>query len=155
MPTCAFVTLGCKINQFENTLDLCRRAGFAKIHVFPFSPREGTRAARLADAVPPAAIGRRARRLAELEGELSAAYRRQFLGEVAEVLVEGTPEGEREFAEGFTERSLRVRFRASDPQALRNSRQRVRVEDLQPGMAIGRLVLGRESVEVSDGLTRV
>ncbi len=142
-------------DAFENTLDLCRRSGFAKIHIFPFSAREGTRSARLADQVPPAEIGRRARRLAELESELGAAYRRQFIGEEVEVLVEGARDGERDFAAGMTERSLRVKFRSFDPLSLRNTRQRVQVDDIGPGLAIGRLLEDPEGVEVGGGLSRV
>ena len=35
------------INLFNKTIDTCREIGFSKLHVFPFSEREGTKAARL------------------------------------------------------------------------------------------------------------
>ncbi|MBM4050989.1 MAG: tRNA (N(6)-L-threonylcarbamoyladenosine(37)-C(2))-methylthiotransferase MtaB, partial [Planctomycetes bacterium] len=33
--------------HFQNTLDVCRRAGFSRMHIFPFSPRPGTPAATM------------------------------------------------------------------------------------------------------------
>lgn len=63
MKTCAFITLGCKVNQYEtqethftNTLEVCRKAGFSRMHVFSFSPRKGTPAAEMPDQCPPQTI---------------------------------------------------------------------------------------------------
>jgi threonylcarbamoyladenosine tRNA methylthiotransferase MtaB len=108
---------------FANTLDLCREAAFPKIHIFPFSPREGTRSAKLPGALAPAEIGRRARELRSLERELALAYKRDFLGETVEVLVEGGSADGPETIEGFTERYLRVRMAAGEPERLRNTLQ--------------------------------
>jgi threonylcarbamoyladenosine tRNA methylthiotransferase MtaB len=75
---------------FEQTLATARRSGFCKIHAFPFSPRPGTAAARWAkDFVHSRAIKDRMDVLRDLEQELSLAYRKQFLGETARVIVEG------------------------------------------------------------------
>jgi threonylcarbamoyladenosine tRNA methylthiotransferase MtaB len=127
---------------FGNTLDLCREAEFAKIHVFPFSAREGTRSARLAGAVPPAEIGRRARALAGLERELALEYKQAFLGTMVEVLVEGPASGGGEdagrYAEGFTERYLRVRIPLGDPLARRGTLLRAVVEEVRPEVALAR-----------------
>ena len=75
--------------MFENTLSLVEEAGLAYLHVFPFSPRPGTPAARM-PAVARAVIKRRAERLraagaAGLERHLSARVGRTF-----EALVERT-----------------------------------------------------------------
>lgn len=107
--------------DFEHTLAACREFGFAKIHVFPYSPRESTLAAKLGDFVEPLEVHRRARELRELEADLALAYKRPFVGERVEVHVEGesdpasdsslvaAPNG---WLAGFTERYLRVRFPA-------------------------------------------
>ena len=42
--------------EFEQTMETCRQARFMKIHVFPFSAREGTPAATMPDQVPPQAV---------------------------------------------------------------------------------------------------
>ena len=75
--------------DFAQTLAMARRAGFAKIHTFPFSAIEGTAAWSFRhEAPPPAVVKRRLAELADLERELAAAYRRQFVGESMEGLVE-------------------------------------------------------------------
>ena len=54
---------------FERTLDIVARAGLTKIHVFPYSPRPGTRTAA-EDSVPPAVKAERSARLRALSDEL-------------------------------------------------------------------------------------
>lgn len=74
--------------EFEETLAACRRAGFMKIHVFPFSAREGTPAASLPDQLPPELIRQRTAALLELERELAAEFYASKVGRDLEVLVE-------------------------------------------------------------------
>jgi threonylcarbamoyladenosine tRNA methylthiotransferase MtaB len=75
--------------DFEETCRVLRAVGFCKIHFFSFSPRGGTLAALLPDAVPPAIVAQRRRRLRELGRELGAAYMGRLLGCRLDVLVEG------------------------------------------------------------------
>ncbi len=70
------------------TLDACRRIGFAKLHVFRYSEREGTPAAAMPAAVPPEVRAERAAELRELDSELQSAFRRAHQGREVEVLVE-------------------------------------------------------------------
>jgi threonylcarbamoyladenosine tRNA methylthiotransferase MtaB len=62
--------------------------GFGHIHVFPFSPREGTAAARMPDQVPAAVKRERARALRELGTRLKRRYYGSLVGGAEEVLVE-------------------------------------------------------------------
>jgi threonylcarbamoyladenosine tRNA methylthiotransferase MtaB len=62
-------------DDFRQTLQLAERVGFAHLHVFPFSPREGTVAATLPDKIPDVEKKRRAARLSAL----GRALREQFL----------------------------------------------------------------------------
>jgi threonylcarbamoyladenosine tRNA methylthiotransferase MtaB len=128
---------------FERTLDLARRAGFARIHVFPFSPREGTPAARLAGRVPAEEIARREWALKELERELAVRYKKLFVDRTVEVLVEGVPPGATTI-EGFTERYLRVRAPAKEPSALHNTFVRTRVTEVRPDLVDAELVNANE-----------
>ncbi len=77
--------------DFEDTCALARHVGFAKIHVFPYSRREGTPAAERSDQVPPGEKAARAARLRALTDELAAADRAARAGTVELALVE-TPE---------------------------------------------------------------
>lgn len=74
--------------EFEETLATAREASFSKIHIFPFSVREGTVAATMSGQVPGQVIRERGARLAELETELRDAYFRQFVGARLQVLLE-------------------------------------------------------------------
>lgn len=78
--------------EFEETLAACRRAGFLKIHAFPFSPRRGTPAATFPGQVPPETRKLRMERLMVLERELARWYYEGLIGRDLEVLVERTCE---------------------------------------------------------------
>jgi len=74
--------------DFEQTVDLAKDAGFAKMHVFSFSPRKGTAAANMQGTVNNKVIKERSMILRNLNIELGRKYRQQFLGETAEILLE-------------------------------------------------------------------
>ena len=74
--------------DFQQTMDLAKEAGFAKMHIFSFSPRKGTAAASVQGAVDNRVIKERSGILRDLESELGRAYRQQFVGESAEILIE-------------------------------------------------------------------
>jgi threonylcarbamoyladenosine tRNA methylthiotransferase MtaB len=74
--------------DFELSAEACRRVGFVKVHVFPFSARAGTKAATFANALPPAVIRERVARLSNLERTLAERYYRTLENERLEVLVE-------------------------------------------------------------------
>jgi prolyl-tRNA editing enzyme YbaK/EbsC (Cys-tRNA(Pro) deacylase) len=66
--------------DFRLTLDAIERAGFMGLHVFRFSPRPRTAAARYADQVPAPEARERSRRAIELGHRLRAAYESRFEG---------------------------------------------------------------------------
>jgi tRNA-2-methylthio-N6-dimethylallyladenosine synthase len=75
--------------DFEATLDLVRRARFDASFTFVFSPRPGTDAAGLPDAVDPDTARDRIRRLVELTQSVASERRGRHVGRTLEVLVEG------------------------------------------------------------------
>ena len=74
--------------EYEETRAMIQRVGYARIHVFPFSPREGTPAATMPGQLPNAEKEHRARALIALGRETSEAYRQSWLNQPAEVLLE-------------------------------------------------------------------
>jgi len=76
--------------DFERTVQLARRALFAKMHIFRFSPRRGTAAAAMQEPVDNKVIKERSKLLRDLDVELGAMFRRQFIGETATILLENT-----------------------------------------------------------------
>lgn len=74
--------------DFQATLRVAAECGFSKIHIFPFSPRQGTPAATMPQQVRGDVKQQRCRRLAALAEELRANYFRALVGRRLEVLVE-------------------------------------------------------------------
>ncbi|MBR5401761.1 MAG: tRNA (N(6)-L-threonylcarbamoyladenosine(37)-C(2))-methylthiotransferase MtaB [Treponema sp.] len=74
--------------DFEQTLDLCRRCNFAWIHAFPFSERPGTPACSMKPKIPQSVSGERARCLTELAIKNKIEYIRGFEGKEVSAVVE-------------------------------------------------------------------
>jgi len=75
--------------QFEQTLDAFERVRFDQAFMFIFSPRRGTRAARMADQVPQSVRTRRLQRLSARQNEIAREKNQADVGRAFEVLVEG------------------------------------------------------------------
>jgi threonylcarbamoyladenosine tRNA methylthiotransferase MtaB len=75
--------------DFRATCRAVETAGFSKLHVFRYSPRQGTAAAAMPDPVPGEIQQRRAAQLAELGDRLRRAYFESLAGRRLQVLVEG------------------------------------------------------------------
>ena len=73
--------------EFTETLEFCKKASFAEIHVFPFSPRPGTYAATRPD-LPSAIKKERVHALLALSKSLRSEYKQRFFGREMEVLFE-------------------------------------------------------------------
>jgi len=74
--------------DFVATCEAVREAGFAKVHVFRFSPRPGTSAAQMSGQVPGRIAVERAAEIGRLAKTLEAGYLRSLLGRWLQVLVE-------------------------------------------------------------------
>jgi len=111
--------------MFDNTLALARDCGLTWLHVFPYSPRKGTPAARMPQ-VPGAQIKERAARLRALGQDLARAHLAEQVGQRHAVLTESPRMGRTaQFTEvGFDADQpvgalLDVVIRAEDGQQLR------------------------------------
>jgi threonylcarbamoyladenosine tRNA methylthiotransferase MtaB len=131
--------------DFESTVELCRKLGFAALHVFPYSARPGTAAASYPQSLSAAGLARRKRILLDLGEALAASWRDRFLGSRGEVLVEGPDPARAGHLVGLTERNLRVSFPGRD--RLRGEILPVQLDRALPGAAM----LGRLAVRVGAG----
>jgi len=92
--------------DFEETMDLVERVKFAKVHMFPYSPRKRTRAALYPNKVPHEVIRDRKQRLLRLAEKTGFELRGRFVGRKMKVLLENdTKPG---FISGHTANFLRV-----------------------------------------------
>ncbi|MFW6189094.1 MAG: tRNA (N(6)-L-threonylcarbamoyladenosine(37)-C(2))-methylthiotransferase MtaB [Planctomycetota bacterium] len=109
--------------DFEATLQLCREARFSRMHVFPFSPRPGTRAAEMDGRVHSRVVNERSRRLRELGDRMAADWARGFVGRDVRVLFERRDEEGR--LRGYTDRYVRLRAEGAESLVGRAVRARV------------------------------
>ncbi len=73
--------------DFLQTVDLAEKVGFSRVHIFPYSPREGTNAAKLPD-LPAEVKHDRADRLRRITVEIATRYIEKYIGREVEVLFE-------------------------------------------------------------------
>lgn len=106
--------------EFEETKETCRRAGFSRMHVFPYSEREGTKAAAMAGSVPRHVREERARELIALGRELERAALEARVGREEDVLVEELDEEGR--GTGYTSGYMRVHVPGGAPGAIVRAR---------------------------------
>ena len=90
---------------FAEGLDFVRTLGFMRMHVFPYSRREGTPAASMPGQVPEAVKHERVKRMQALAAEKTAEYLAGFVGQPADVLFESKNGG---IADGLTGNYIRV-----------------------------------------------
>ena len=74
--------------EFKETVDFIKKVNFAELHVFPFSAREGTPAYEMKDQVPANVKAERVKILLELSEKLKLDYRKKFVGQELEVIIE-------------------------------------------------------------------
>lgn len=90
--------------EHQRSLDFCREIAFSRLHVFPYSEREGTPAATMEGAVPRHIREDRAREMIALGEEMAEKYRQSQLGTVRSVLFEEFKNG---VSVGYTREYMR------------------------------------------------
>lgn len=96
--------------SFQNTVDLIRKIMPLKAHIFPYSSRPQTEAAKFQGAVNPETIRLRCNQLAEVAKECRKKFMQEFLDQNVDVLIEGKAKGSPELLEGLTDNYLKVKL---------------------------------------------
>ena len=115
MPDCAITTdiiagfAGETDLEHEETLKFVDEIGFARVHVFPYSERRGTVAAKMPDQVSPEIKEKRAHEIAKAAEMTQKQYMQSFIGRRVEVLFE---EAQGEFLRGYTDTYIDVLAKA-------------------------------------------
>lgn len=132
MPDCAVTTdviagfAGETEEEHAETLAFCERVKFARMHVFPFSLRKGTRAEDLPNHLPKSVKEARAKELIALGKRLTHAYLSAQIGSVAEVLAESD-------GAGYSGNYIRVKTTAHEGEIVR-----IRIEGFEGETAYGK-----------------
>ena len=113
--------------DFADTLDIVRRAGFGKVHVFRYSPRKGTVGAKLPDAVPEQTKKDRSDILEKLSAEVADDFIRRNMDAVHTVLIE---EHRDNYATGYTDNYIRVYIEDENTQLLPGTFLNVKLTDI-------------------------
>ena len=94
--------------DFMETYNLCKEC-FDMLHVFPYSQRPGTYAAKMDGQIPPEVKKERSKRLLELSNELYKKYASKFIGQEVTVLIEKYDEKQQAYV-GHTSNYLEVKI---------------------------------------------
>jgi threonylcarbamoyladenosine tRNA methylthiotransferase MtaB len=100
--------------EFMETYNFIKDHKFSELHVFPYSKRTGTPAARMDDQVDEEVKNERVHRLIALSDQLAKEYASQFEGEVLEVIPEERSKSGEGMYEGYTDNYLKVIFKGTE-----------------------------------------
>lgn len=99
--------------EFMETLEFVEEIGFSRIHVFKYSPRKGTPAAKYEDQIDGNIKHNRSERLISLGERLIKQFNAGFIGANLSVLFEEESKNEEGFMEGYTTNYIRVKSKES------------------------------------------
>ncbi|MCU7936220.1 MAG: tRNA (N(6)-L-threonylcarbamoyladenosine(37)-C(2))-methylthiotransferase MtaB [Candidatus Thiodiazotropha sp. (ex Dulcina madagascariensis)] len=124
-------------DEWQQTLDFVEETGFGDLHIFAYSPRQGTKAATLPDPVSREVKRQRSETLHRLNERLRRQTLKRYIGRTFPVLIEG--QGAHGWS-GYTPNYLRISLETDKGDSLENRIVNVRAEDLS---ADGRQLRGR------------
>ena len=78
--------------DFNETIETIKKVKFTKIHVFPYSKREGTKAALMDNQIKEAIKQQRVHKLLEISEQLEKEYMEKYIGKTVEILPEKVKE---------------------------------------------------------------
>lgn len=126
--------------EFEESFKFVEQLAFSKLHIFRYSRREGTTAAKMKGQVKPPVIQARSQRMHELNAHLEETFRRRFVGRTLPVLWESSePYGFGRQWSGLTDNYLRVVTHTPPHVDLNNRVIETRLLDTGPATLIGQL----------------
>lgn len=111
--------------EFEKTYEFLSKIKFYKMHIFKYSPREGTLAAKMTNQVDGNIKEERSQKLIELSNKNEKEYNEKYIGKSVEVLFE---EEKDRLWSGYTKNYVRV-FVSSD-ENLENRLQKIDIKDV-------------------------
>ncbi len=125
--------------EFAESMAFVEEVGFAKIHVFQYSPRNGTLAARLNGQIPKNIKAERADRMKALGNELQKKYMQSLVGKTVPVLFER--ENSTEYHQGHAPDYTLIKILRKNPEkSLRNQIFYVIIEESHDDYCLGKIL---------------
>ncbi len=101
-------------DDFEETLAILRRVKFDSVYSFIYSPRKGTPAAEMENAVSPDVQSARFKRLLDTQAEIAQEKNLPFVGKEVRVLIDGVSKGNEAVYSGRTDEGKLVHVEAAE-----------------------------------------
>lgn len=125
--------------DFQDTVDSINKIGFSKVHVFKYSPRNGTIAATMGDQIDEQTKQIRSTQLIELQKESADKLKKRFLDTETDILVEAkTAFNGETYLYGLTSNYLKVHIPLCDN--LVNNMARVKITDIRESKLFGTVI---------------
>ncbi len=126
--------------MYQNGFNFMKQIGFSEMHVFPYSQRTGTPAARMDDQVDEEIKNARVHELIELSESMQLEYAQKFIGEVVDVIPEKNEKGTypQGFVGGHSDNYLTIVFEGS--QELQGQLCRVKITEAGANECRGQLL---------------
>lgn len=122
--------------DFTESMNFVKSIGFAKVHVFPYSQRKGTKAADAPNQVSPAEKEKRAARMGELVAKSRYDFLKSQVGKIESVLFERIRHG---YLEGYTKNYTPVHILSRD-KSLCGTISNVKIIGAEKDFCVGSLV---------------
>lgn len=123
--------------DFAESLEFVEKIGFAQAHVFPYSRRNGTVAAKRSDQIPSNIKEKRAKAMIEATKASENAFLKGMVGTVCEVLFER--ERNDEYHQGHTKNYVLVKVKHFTD-SMRQKTAFVKITDVKDGYVLGEIV---------------
>jgi len=121
-------------SEFGQTLAFIKSAKFSDMHIFPFSPRPGTRAYEMPEQVEKSVRRARAGVAAKAAREMSRDFKQSQIGKMLEVLFEREDDGD---WVGYSDNYLEIRVRSGGS---KNSIHSVQITDARGDLVWGEII---------------
>ena len=119
--------------DFEITYNYLKKIKFYKMHVFPYSPRKGTVAAKMPDQIQGDVKEKRSKRLIELSNENQKQYNQNLIGKDVDVLFE--EKNKEGYYKGHTQNYILVEYKTNEE--LENKIEKVNIKKAETEYVIG------------------
>ena len=119
--------------DFNQTLEVSKQIGYAKIHVFPYSSRKNTVASKMSGQITDNVKKCRSNQLISLSNELTYEFNKRYLNKEVEILVETIENG---IATGHTSNFIKIKCKIDTTKVFKNDIIKVKIVMLENEIAI-------------------
>ena len=124
--------------DFETTVENLKRSRLTKIHTFPYSIRNGTRAKEMEGHLPDKVKEERAGIIKKISAQKMSEFLNSNIGDIREVLVEKRPDKNSGKLKGITDNYINVILENGVDEF--NTLQKVKIERIENGKAYGNII---------------